>query len=74
MRMVHDESLGEETTQEVFLTLLNEVHRFDETRSSLSTSLCGIARHLVRKHLRGPGSETGRCRRTIYCTASKELC
>lgn len=52
MRMVQDESIAEEITQEVFLTLLNEVQRFDETRSALSTWLCGIARRLVWKHLR----------------------
>ncbi|QOY86909.1 RNA polymerase sigma factor [Paludibaculum fermentans] len=52
LRLVQDESLAEEITQEVFLALLNQAHDFDSERASLSTWLCGIARRQAWKQLR----------------------
>ncbi|MBI1766530.1 MAG: RNA polymerase sigma factor [Acidobacteria bacterium] len=40
-------SLAEEATQEVFLALLHQAHRFDPARGSLPAYLCGTARHHV---------------------------
>lgn len=52
LRLVQDESIAEEVTQEVFLALLNQAHAFDAERASLSTWLCGIARRQAWKQLR----------------------
>ena len=51
LRMVHDEAVAEELTQDVFLALLRQSEQFDPTVGKLSTWLCGIARRLVWKHL-----------------------
>ena len=51
LRMVQDESIAEEITQEVFLALLRQARQFDPALGKLSTWLCGIARRLVWKHL-----------------------
>ena len=51
LRMVQDESVAEEITQDVFLALLRQGHQFDPNVARLSTWLCGIARRLIWKHL-----------------------
>jgi RNA polymerase sigma-70 factor (ECF subfamily) len=51
LRMSGNPSVAEEITQEVFLALLTQIDRFDATRGSLSTWLCGIARRKLWKHL-----------------------
>ena len=51
LRMSRNDAIAEEITQEVFLALLTQIDRFDAQRGSLSTWLCGIARHQLWKHL-----------------------
>ncbi len=51
LRMVQDEAIAEEVTQDVFLALLRQSDQFDPAVGKLSTWLCGIARRLVWKHL-----------------------
>lgn len=53
LRLSKDRSMAEEVTQEVFLALIRQASDFDAKRGELSTWLCGIARNLVWKHLRG---------------------
>ncbi len=43
--MTASEALAEEVTQEVFLTLLGELHRYDSSRGSLLPFLLGVARN-----------------------------
>ncbi|WP_260703654.1 RNA polymerase sigma factor [Edaphobacter flagellatus] len=50
LRMSQNASIAEEITQETFLALLEHTGRFDPSRGSLSTWLCGIARHQLLKH------------------------
>jgi RNA polymerase sigma-70 factor (ECF subfamily) len=52
LRLIQDESIAEEVTQDVFLTLLEQGDKFDRDRASLATWLCGIARRLVWKQLK----------------------
>ena len=52
LRLIQDESIAEEVTQDVFLALLGHADRFDPERGSMATWLCGIARRLVWKQLR----------------------
>ena len=40
-------SIAEDVTQEVFLVLMREAHRYDPARGPLSSYLYGIARHYV---------------------------
>jgi RNA polymerase sigma-70 factor, ECF subfamily len=40
-------SIAEEVTQEVFLALLRQAHRYDPARGSLAAYLCGAARNQV---------------------------
>ncbi len=40
-------NLAEEVTQEVFLALIREAHRYDPARGSLAAYLCGVARNQV---------------------------
>jgi RNA polymerase sigma-70 factor, ECF subfamily len=51
LRMIGNAAIAEEITQEVFLALLTQIDRFDASRGSLSTWLCGIARRKLWKHL-----------------------
>src|SRR5262245_35679963 len=39
--------LAEEVTQEVFLALIREAHRYDSARGALAAYLCGMARNQV---------------------------
>lgn len=45
MRLCHNEDLARELTQETFYQAIRSIHRFDG-KSSVSTWLCGIAKHL----------------------------
>src|SRR5262245_56203160 len=40
-------NIAEEVTQEVFLALIREAHRYDPARGSLAAYLCGVARNQV---------------------------
>lgn len=44
--------VADEVTQEVFLALLRDSLAFDETRGSFDAFLFGVARNMVRRHLR----------------------
>lgn len=44
-----DETIAEEVTQEVFLSLIQTPNRYDASRGSLSSWLCGVARNQVLK-------------------------
>lgn len=46
-QMSGSEAVAEDVTQEVFMTLMREAHKFDPARGSLSSYLYGIARHHV---------------------------
>src|SRR5262245_2826793 len=45
-------NIAEEVTQEVFLTLIREPHRYDPNRGVLSAFLYGVARNHVRRVLK----------------------
>ena len=49
--LVHDPDLAEELTQETFYQAIRTVDRFDGN-CKLSTWLCGIAKNVLRTHLR----------------------
>lgn len=44
-------NIAEEVTQEVFLVLMREAHRYDPARGMLSAYLCGVARNYVLRFL-----------------------
>src|SRR5580698_6639336 len=56
LRMSRNTAVAEEITQEVFLSLLSQMERFDSERGALSTWLCGIARRQVWKHFERNGN------------------
>ena len=49
--LCHDPDLAEELTQETFCQAIRSVDRYDE-RCKMSTWLCGVARNVLRTHLR----------------------
>ena len=49
--LTHDPDLAEELTQETFCQAIRSVDRYDE-RCKMSTWLCGIAKNVLRTHLR----------------------
>jgi len=51
LRMTGREALAEDVTQEVFVALVSEQHRFDPARGSLVAYLFGMARKQVFRHL-----------------------
>jgi RNA polymerase sigma-70 factor (ECF subfamily) len=51
LHMSGREDVAEEVTQEVFLSLIREPGRFDESKGALSAFLFGIARNFVLRHL-----------------------
>jgi RNA polymerase sigma-70 factor, ECF subfamily len=44
-------NIAEEVTQEVFLVLIREAHRYDPARGRLAAYLCGVARNYVLRFL-----------------------
>jgi len=51
LHMSGSETVAEEVTQEVFLTLIRRPGGFDPTRGNMASYLYGIARNLVLRHL-----------------------
>lgn len=51
VRMSGSETVAEDVTQEVFMTLIHEAHRYDPTRGPLLTYLYGVTRNLVLRRL-----------------------
>jgi RNA polymerase sigma-70 factor (ECF subfamily) len=51
LQMCGSESVAEDVTQEVFMALLREAHRFDPSRGALSSFLYGVARNQVLRRL-----------------------
>lgn len=51
-RMLRETSQAEDITQEVFMFLLNNPHRFEAEKGELLPFLCGIARNKIIQHLR----------------------
>jgi RNA polymerase sigma-70 factor (ECF subfamily) len=51
VQMCGSESVAEDVTQEVFMALLSEAHRFDPARGALSSFLYGVARNQVLRRL-----------------------
>jgi RNA polymerase sigma-70 factor, ECF subfamily len=51
-RMTRREDLAEDVTQECFLALVRDPHRFDEARGTVKTYLFSVARNLALKHYR----------------------
>ena len=49
LHMSGNSAMAEDVTQEVFMALIREPGRFDQTRGSLSAFLFGIARNHLRK-------------------------
>jgi RNA polymerase sigma-70 factor (ECF subfamily) len=48
-------SVAEDVTQDVFITFMRDLHRYQPQRSGLATYLYGIARNLTRNRLRRDG-------------------
>lgn len=44
-------TVAEDITQDVFLTLMRDAHRFEPGRATVTAWLCGIARNLARRRL-----------------------
>jgi RNA polymerase sigma-70 factor (ECF subfamily) len=55
LRLLQNEAISEEVTQDVFVTMLEQRFQFEPNRGLLSTWLRGIARRLVWKRLRLQG-------------------
>ena len=51
LQMSGSETIAEDVTQEVFMTLMREAHNYDSTRGSVAAYLYGIARNHVRRAL-----------------------
>jgi RNA polymerase sigma-70 factor, ECF subfamily len=51
LRMSGSEAIAEDVTQEVFMTLINDLVSFDSARGSLSSYLFGIARNQVLRRI-----------------------
>jgi RNA polymerase sigma-70 factor (ECF subfamily) len=50
LHMSGSTAIAEDVTQEVFIVLISEAERYDPSRGSLSTYLCGISRnHVLRR-------------------------
>ncbi len=52
LQMCGSRALAEDVTQEVFMLLIRDGHRFDPLRGDLSTWLVGVARNLLLQRLR----------------------
>jgi RNA polymerase sigma-70 factor (ECF subfamily) len=51
LHMTASPSMADDVTQEVFLTVMREGGRYDESRATVMAWLCGIARNHVRRRL-----------------------
>jgi RNA polymerase sigma-70 factor (ECF subfamily) len=51
-QMSGSEAIAEDVTQDVFLVMIRNGHRFDAARGSLQTYLYGVGRNLIRRRLR----------------------
>src|SRR5262245_17032599 len=51
LRMSGSEAIAEDVTQDVFMTLINDLVRFDSARGSLTSYLFGIARNQVLRRI-----------------------
>jgi RNA polymerase sigma-70 factor (ECF subfamily) len=51
LQMCGSEPIAEDVTQEVFMVLMREAHRYDTSRGSVAAYLYGIARNHVLRHL-----------------------
>ena len=52
LQMSGSQTIAEDVTQEVFLALIREVRGFDPERGTLSAYLYGMARNMVRDHMK----------------------
>ncbi|HEV8130657.1 MAG TPA: sigma-70 family RNA polymerase sigma factor [Acidobacteriota bacterium] len=59
LRMSGSPSIAEDVTQEVFMSLVGEMNRYDSARGSLCAYLFGIARNQVRRALQKGEKHTG---------------
>lgn len=55
-RMTNETWIAEEITQEVFVFFIKHPAKFDQSRSSLFTFLCGVARNKILNHLKKKGT------------------
>lgn len=55
-RMTNENGIAEEITQEVFMFFIKYPAKFDSSRSSLFTFLCGVARNKVLNYLKKSGT------------------
>ena len=55
-RMTNETWIAEEITQEVFMFFIKYPAKFDESRSSLFTFLCGVTRNKVLNYLKKSGT------------------
>lgn len=55
-RMTNETWIAEEITQEVFMFFIKYPAKFDSSRSSLFTFLCGVARNKILNHLKKNGT------------------
>ena len=57
LQMCGNPTIADEVTQDVFLALLKDELTFDETRGAFEPFLFGVARNVVRRHLRSKPAE-----------------
>ena len=55
-RMTNETAIAEEITQEVFMFFIKYPMKFDASRASLFTFLCGVARNKILNHLKKSGT------------------
>src|SRR5882757_907615 len=51
MRMTGSESIAEDVTQDVFLSLIRDSQQFDATRGAFKSYLYGMARHRILRRM-----------------------
>lgn len=55
-RMLRERAAAEDMTQEVFMFLIENPHKYERERSSLGAFLCGVARNKILHYLRKRGA------------------